>query len=94
MSLSESNENKNTEEESEYNDIPDWSGSCPDCPNCGETMGYSYRNSEFRCPSCGYKMDEDEWEPEEDDGDGIPWGCKVCGGPYPQCITSCKMFDD
>ena len=21
-------------------------------------------------------------------------GCKACGGPYPYCKASCKMFDD
>ncbi|MEY8515369.1 hypothetical protein AALC25_00305 [Lachnospiraceae bacterium 29-84] len=79
--------------DSGYNDIPDYCGYCPDCPQCGKTMGYSYNKSEFKCPQCGYMMDEDEWEPERED-DGIPWGCQNCGGPYPQCITSCKLFDD
>ena len=23
-----------------------------------------------------------------------PAGCKACGGPYPYCKASCKMFDD
>ena len=93
MSLSESNKNKNTAE-SEYNDIPDWSGYCPDCPKCGETMGYCYHKSEFKCPSCGYIMDEYDWERDDEKENDIPWGCKVCGGPYPQCKTSCKLFDD
>lgn len=29
-----------------------------------------------------------------DDDDGIPEGCAACGGDYPNCTTSCPMFDD
>lgn len=32
----------------------------------------------------------DDYESEED----IPECCIACGGPYPQCTTSCKIFDD
>ena len=79
-------------DDDDYNDIPDYSGYCPPCPNCGEIMGYSYVLSEFKCPECGFIMDENDWE-RDDEGD-IPWGCLNCGGPYPQCITSCKLYDD
>lgn len=24
----------------------------------------------------------------------IPAGCRACGGPYPNCKSSCPMFDD
>ncbi len=75
-----------------YNDIPDYSGYCPDCPQCGETMKYSYSNSEFKCYNCGYIMDEDDWEYDEDEE--MPWVCSNCGGPWPSCTTSCKMFDE
>lgn len=27
-------------------------------------------------------------------GDIPPAGCRACGGPYPHCKTSCKLFDD
>ena len=43
-----------------YDNVPDYSGCCPDCPVCGETMGYSYIRSEFKCPECGHIMDEDD----------------------------------
>lgn len=76
----------------EYDDIPDYTGYCPDCPICGYVMGYSYVKSEFRCPHCGYILDENDWFPEENDQ--IPYGCQICGGPYPQCKTSCKLYDD
>lgn len=77
---------------SDYNDIPDYAGCYPDCPECGTEMKYSYSLSEFKCPSCGYSMDEDDWD--RDDDSEIPSGCAACGGPYPQCKTSCKLFDD
>lgn len=47
-----------------YDNVPDYSGCCPDCPVCGETMGYSYIRSEFKCPECGHIMDEDDWDYE------------------------------
>lgn len=26
--------------------------------------------------------------------DDIPEGCEACGGPWPDCTTSCKLIDD
>ena len=51
------------------------------------------------CPSCGWQIDEMEYEYEDDelhylDEDVPPAGCRACGGPYPQCKSSCKLFDD
>lgn len=23
-----------------------------------------------------------------------PAGCRACGGPFPMCVDSCKLFDD
>lgn len=83
-----------------YNDIPDYAGYCPNCPTCGDTMGYSYSESEFKCPSCGTKMDEADWDYEDEDNDDekpetdLPRVCRLCGGPYPRCKISCKLFDD
>ncbi len=82
----------NKDFEAEYGNVPDYSGYCPDCPQCGATMGYSYVKSEFKCPDCDYVMDEDDWERDDTDEDGVPWGCKQCGGPYPNCTSAC--FDD
>ena len=60
----------------------------------------------FVCPNCGEEVDEmeyeydhgdDEWTPEMLNaygGNVPPAGCRVCGGPYPNCMTSCNMFDD
>lgn len=39
-----------------------------------------------------------DYEEEEDDEpfefEGIPEGCLACGGDYPNCTTSCPLFDD
>jgi len=75
-----------------YHDIPDYSGFCPNCPECGIEMRYSNLEREFKCFNCGYTMDEDDWEYE--DTSDIPWGCANCGGPYPECKASCPAFDE
>ena len=69
--------------------------------------GPNGRDDIYACPSCGWKVDVMDYEYEEDeeeewteeilkayDGDVPPAGCRACGGPYPQCKTSCKLFDD
>ena len=47
----------------------------------------------YACPSCGWEIEELDYEYESAD-EMPPAGCKACGGPYPYCKTSCKMFDD
>ena len=74
----------------DYVNHPDY-GESPDCSECGSTMMYSYILSKFKCPECGYEIEEDDVTFEEAD---IPAGCISCGGPYPACKTSCKLFDD
>lgn len=32
--------------------------------------------------------------PEDADGDDMPSCCRACGGPYPDCMDSCKIFED
>lgn len=78
----------------EYNDIPDYSGHCPNCPKCGTVLGYSYVISEFKCPKCGFTIDERDWEWDEDELPDMPYCCVACGGDYPNCMSSCKIFDD
>lgn len=41
----------------------------------------------------GIETDEDELY-SYSEGDELPYVCTTCGGPYPQCTSSCKMFDD
>ncbi len=60
----------------------------------------------YVCPSCGWEVDEMEYEYEDSEeewdleilshykGDIPPAGCRACGGPYPHCKSSCKLFDE
>jgi predicted RNA-binding Zn-ribbon protein involved in translation (DUF1610 family) len=61
----------------------------------------------YACPSCGWEVDEAEYEYEPGEetewtsvmlgiyaDDVPPAGCRACGGPYPHCKMSCKLFDD
>lgn len=60
------------------------------CPLCGHTDVINYERED--------KDDqESEWTSEMSnayDGDVPPDGCRACGGPYPDCMTSCKLFDE
>ena len=48
----------------------------------------------YECEDCGYQEEGMFIEDYAEDPDAIPPGCAACGGPYPQCKTSCKIFDD
>ncbi len=59
------------------------------------------------CLNCNAEVDEqavyiqlsdendeyDEYYQDEYNND-VPEGCQACGGPYPNCKVSCKLFDD
>ena len=83
------------------------------CNKCGALMdqtdypetGYAI----FKCPSCGWQIEEEDYEYDDGDPEPKEWtdqmknmfdddippeGCIACGGPYPHCKTSCKLFDD
>lgn len=51
-------------------------------PAGSELMDYLNKGYAI-CNKCGAVVD-----------DMPPAGCKACGGPYPYCKVSCKMFDD
>ena len=61
----------------------------------------------YICPACKWEIDEMDYEYEHEGekewtselfglykGDIPPSGCRACGGPYPYCKTSCKLFDE
>lgn len=82
----------------------------PICNECGAVMDLERRPANecdlYICPACGCQVDRMEYEYEKDDeewtsetlnmygGDVPPAGCRACGGPYPDCVTSCGLFDD
>lgn len=63
------------------------------CPSCGweiEELDYEYESADEM--ELGLDERGDEYLIFRDDMP--PAGCKACGGPYPYCKASCKMFDD
>lgn len=64
------------------------------CDKCGSIMNLN-DNDQLYC-SCGYTVSRDDYDEyyDDEDDDEPPFGCRACGGPYPQCKTSCKMFDE
>jgi hypothetical protein len=74
----------------DYSDTPE--GVWAKCHDCDTLMDYSQQLERFRCGCCGKEIAEEDYMEESDDS--IPFVCRTCGGPYPQCMTSCKMFDD
>lgn len=76
------------------------------CNRCGAVMDLNEQYN-YICPGCGWEVDsmeyeydygeELEWSPnmlDMFDGDIPPECCIACGGPYPDCKLSCKLFDD
>lgn len=71
------------------------------CPECGTEMNENNAEMSLTCPSCGYTFNttcgynyDGDMDYSYDEDDDIPEGCAACGGPYPDCKTSCKLFDD
>lgn len=74
------------------------------CPFCGEEMEVEFYD--VVCPACLWSCPVDEFgeieqqiQAKEESDDNIDYStmpecCKACGGPYPSCTTSCKIFDD
>lgn len=73
------------------------------CEECGGKMEKA-DDTVLVCKECGYSTDIDDYgdaheyddyysSVKESDADE-PECCKACGGPYPECMTSCKIFDD
>lgn len=67
----------------------------------------STRTEVAMCPNCGYEFITEYWDEDDDEdeewtadmmerygGNVPPPGCRACGGPYPSCMSSCKLFDD
>jgi len=80
------------------------------CNSCGDKFKPDDAASEFNshfngefdyylngwenyCADCAISGTEHDIEEGIDD-DGIPVGCASCGGDWPNCTTSCSMYDD
>lgn len=71
------------------------------CKPCDVYMDYIDGN--WCCPSCKRRVREltiyRQLERENEEYINsiqidIPECCEACGGPYPDCLSSCKLFDD
>ena len=66
------------------------------CSVCGST-GYAEMDVNPEMDPDLYPDDDPEYVSEEEawaDPSNMPACCVSCGGPYPSCTTSCKIFDD
>lgn len=68
------------------------------CKLCGGDME-NLEDVFLVCKVCGTSVEIEDYD--EDWGDVFapvkpdkPEYCGICGGPYPDCMTSCKLFDD
>lgn len=72
------------------------------CPRCLGVWSLEWdavlQYYEVNFDDCVEEPEYNSWDFEEEVGmrmvDGLPECCASCGGPYPNCMTSCKIFDD
>lgn len=88
-----------------FSKLPTGNQFCPDCHKpithkqdyweCN-ICNYSITNEEVENGD-GFPTLESTYENDYgniySDKNDIPEGCDACGGPYPDCISSCKMYD-
>ncbi|MFI3115315.1 MAG: hypothetical protein R3Y12_04145 [Clostridia bacterium] len=79
------------------------------CKECDEYMDFEIGildslDGKWICPFCQSNVSEEKiysklnYENETNhllfEDDTIPRGCGDCGGPWPNCISSCKIYND
>lgn len=69
------------------------------CPFCNGHMRRNPSNFNwYICEECDEELELDtstnEFILEYNNDDDVPEGCAACGGPYPDCTSSCPLFDD
>lgn len=75
------------------------------CNDCGAVMDLDEECDVYVCLACGYEVDRMDYEYEKDEewtsemlnmyeGDIPLDGCRECGGPYPDCEISCRLYDE
>lgn len=70
---------------------------CDECYSAMEVTRVDRKTRVVHCPECGNEWlidNEDEIINDPCSDDDMPECCAACGGPYPSCMTSCKIFDD
>lgn len=71
-----------------------------ECPKCGGLMKYTGGLLGWECDKCGFEAEidynetNDEYYAVDHSDEDMPECCIVCGGAYPDCTTSCDIFDD
>ncbi len=64
-----------------------------ECDKCN----YSITDEEINCgdgfPTIESTYENDYGDIYGEDEETIPEGCEACGGPYPDCKSSCNMFE-
>ncbi len=74
-------------------DKPDGYPGWIECPNCGNPMPYNKQDDFFECRFCNLK----EFARDIlDDACNIITRdcCKGCSGPYPDCLSTCKVIEN
>ncbi|MCD8373255.1 MAG: transposase [Clostridia bacterium] len=56
----------------------------PECPQCGTIMKVRFSDNNFKCPNCGYSVDEEDLEDELDSFDNFS-DCYSGNGGNPKC---------
>ena len=79
----------------------DWC--CDECNDyLNDQLGFNAYCGYWTCSKCGCSNKIGKSEIIFDTGSfyltdenvDIPVGCSACGGPYPNCMSSCSLFDN
>ena len=64
--------------------------------NCHFNFEFDYDSdvSERLCCDCAIEEIEAKMGFDESSDEGMSEACIACGGPYPDCVDSCPLFDD
>lgn len=74
------------------------------CRECGSKMS-KIDSESLICKACNFSIEIEDYSDHDYDGyndydlyfssapDDIPEGCDACGGPWPNCIDSCNLYD-
>lgn len=66
-----------------------------ECPYCGQLLDHGGL-IDWTCDNCGLQFDTvyDSYNKEYALELIVPEICSDCGGPFPDCMSSCGIFDD